>query len=165
MEKKGDQVILSFRFENSRYEIEYFNDVLIKISKDKKFIGKTYIVNSNSSRKNIETVIGEFNDLKKVDNSSELLNDSVELNELETIKPDSNIKSNETVVPNDVMIELIREELIYDSKNNKLNEKEAFLLKPGLFHKLENSYTLSESLSLCTNFRLEHNTIIPSFLM
>lgn len=59
---------------------------------------------------------------------------------------------------NDLMIELIRYEVIYSTDIDVLGEDEAFMLEGGLFTLAGRSCVLSPLLSCCSNFRLEVNT-------
>lgn len=74
--------ILSFRYKNSRYDIDYEDNVLNTISKNKKILGKTYILNNS--------------------------------------------------VRNDLQVELVRDEIIYNQNYNVLMEDE-LMFKEKLF--------------------------------
>lgn len=97
MKSVGTKEVLSFMFGETRYDVEFQDGVLNRITKDKKIIGKIYLMNGS---------IGDS---------------SVDLSENKT-NNDEFSKSR-----NDLQVELFRREIIYNDEISDLTEKESFM--------------------------------------
>jgi len=145
---KREVEVLSFIYNNVRYNIEYLNGKLIKITKGKKILGKAFILNN-----------GERNDLQVELVRSEIIFDGNHdvLMENEMFMRDvlfENIKQEETVKNDDV--EMCTKLFVNDHKNF---DDKTF---DGNHKSASNLYKLTDALSDATKIKIEKSSVFST---